>query len=337
MKNTWPRPRTYCAACGSTSNASGKFCGNCGSALNDVPVSAPAQLEGRYDLPARPAGADQVAPPVADGIVSVSTPQGANREARKAVQDLAGLWLGNRDRMVTTALPRIADSLTPGAELEAFTICESEEDAREVILALGAEELWWGDLDGQATWRLDLDCISELVTSENGRLTIDVNTNDTHLRRFSGVDNRLFAESVAEALEGNATIDWFGEPYEVPSQPGEIAPPVVDATGAATCPWCAEQIQIRAKRCPHCHAALHPDAIPDHMIPTSSGTNGFALAGLVCGLLGGWGLALIFGYIARSQIARTRNRQGGSGLALAAIVLGWLGALATVLLIYSIV
>ncbi|MGH3915492.1 MAG: DUF4190 domain-containing protein [Pseudonocardiaceae bacterium] len=68
-------------------------------------------------------------------------------------------------------------------------------------------------------------------------------------------------------------------------------------------------------------------------------TNGMAIASLIFGIvgLGGllwfWGvgsiLALIFGYIARSQIKR--RGESGSGLAIAGIVLGWIGMAGLVL------
>jgi hypothetical protein len=59
------------------------------------------------------------------------------------------------------------------------------------------------------------------------------------------------------------------------------------------------------------------------------GTNGLAIASLVLGILWlywvGSILALVFGYIARRQIAQGGGRQGGRGLATAGIVLGWIG------------
>jgi hypothetical protein len=36
-------------------------------------------------------------------------------------------------------------------------------------------------------------------------------------------------------------------------------------------------------------------------------------------------LALVFGYIAKSQINDSGGRQGGRGMAIAGIVLGWIG------------
>jgi Domain of unknown function (DUF4190) len=58
------------------------------------------------------------------------------------------------------------------------------------------------------------------------------------------------------------------------------------------------------------------------------GTNGFAIASMVLGILWifwlGSLLALVFGYIARQQIRD--QHQGGAGMAVAGIVLGWIGA-----------
>jgi Domain of unknown function (DUF4190) len=58
-------------------------------------------------------------------------------------------------------------------------------------------------------------------------------------------------------------------------------------------------------------------------------TNGFAIASLVLGIVWiywvGSVLALIFGYIAVSQINASGGLQQGRGLAIAGIVLGWIG------------
>lgn len=58
-------------------------------------------------------------------------------------------------------------------------------------------------------------------------------------------------------------------------------------------------------------------------------TNGFAIASLVLGIVWIMGvgsiLALVFGYIAKGQIAASDGAQGGHGLAIAGIVLGWVG------------
>ena len=61
--------------------------------------------------------------------------------------------------------------------------------------------------------------------------------------------------------------------------------------------------------------------------PQSPGTNGFAIASMVLGIIWiywiGSILALVFGYVAKSQIRETG--QSGSGMATAGIVLGWIG------------
>jgi len=61
-------------------------------------------------------------------------------------------------------------------------------------------------------------------------------------------------------------------------------------------------------------------------------TNGFAVASLVLGLVGwlpcgiGSVLAIVFGFVARSQIKSSGGQQVGSGMATAGIVLGFIGA-----------
>jgi hypothetical protein len=58
-------------------------------------------------------------------------------------------------------------------------------------------------------------------------------------------------------------------------------------------------------------------------------TNGLAIASMVVGILWlywiGSVLALVFGYVARSQIDRSGGLEGGRGMAIAGIVLGWVG------------
>ena len=58
-------------------------------------------------------------------------------------------------------------------------------------------------------------------------------------------------------------------------------------------------------------------------------TNGFAIAALVLGIVWvywiGSILALVFGYIAKSQLEQAGGRETGMGMAVAGIVLGWIG------------
>jgi hypothetical protein len=57
--------------------------------------------------------------------------------------------------------------------------------------------------------------------------------------------------------------------------------------------------------------------------------NGMAIASMVCGIIWiywiGSVLALVFGYIAKSQIDKSHGTQSGRGMAIAGIVLGWVG------------
>jgi preprotein translocase subunit SecG len=54
-----------------------------------------------------------------------------------------------------------------------------------------------------------------------------------------------------------------------------------------------------------------------------------AIASMVCGILWmywlGSILALVFGYVAKSQIDKSHGTQTGRGMAVAGIVLGWVG------------
>jgi hypothetical protein len=58
-------------------------------------------------------------------------------------------------------------------------------------------------------------------------------------------------------------------------------------------------------------------------------TNGLAVASMVLGILWlywiGSILALVLGYVAKSQIDNSRGQEGGRGMAIAGITLGWIG------------
>ena len=61
------------------------------------------------------------------------------------------------------------------------------------------------------------------------------------------------------------------------------------------------------------------------MTPPSPGaaTNGFAIGALISGILGLSALAIVFGFVARSQIRQSAGSQKGGGMAMAGIILGF--------------
>ena len=71
--------------------------------------------------------------------------------------------------------------------------------------------------------------------------------------------------------------------------------------------------------------APHQFAAP----PVARSTNGLAVASMVLGIVWLWWigsiLALVFGYVSKSQINASGGVQGGKGMAIAGIVLGWVG------------
>jgi hypothetical protein len=60
-------------------------------------------------------------------------------------------------------------------------------------------------------------------------------------------------------------------------------------------------------------------------------TNAFAIVALVCALIGGSVLGIVFGHVALSQIRRTGER--GEGMANAALVIGYLALIALVIIV----
>ncbi len=85
----------------------------------------------------------------------------------------------------------------------------------------------------------------------------------------------------------------------------------------------------------------YPQGGPVYTYQQPPKTNGLAIASLVCSLFF-WMyaipgiLAIIFGFIARSQIQRSGGTQGGSGMALAGIIIGFAGLAIGIVLVIVI-
>ena len=109
------------------------------------------------------------------------------------------------------------------------------------------------------------------------------------------------------------------------------------------CANCGRDLSPSAISCPNCG---HPGPAAGSAAvsaPASKRTEGFAIASLVCGILGFFGvpivgsiLAIVFGSVARKRIAQDPNL-GGTEMARAGMIIGWIGAVLGILAIVLVI
>jgi hypothetical protein len=111
----------------------------------------------------------------------------------------------------------------------------------------------------------------------------------------------------------------------------------------AHCTACGAQLQAGNRFCGNCGApqekTREDERPPESARPIVSATNGLAVASLVVGLLwfAGLGsvLAIILGSMAKREIRESQGAQPGEGYATAGIVLGWVGIVIPILLLFG--
>ena len=109
------------------------------------------------------------------------------------------------------------------------------------------------------------------------------------------------------------------------------------------CANCGRDLSPSAIACPNCG---HPGpAAGTTTVPAVPGkrTEGFAIASLVCGILGFFGvpivgsiLAIVFGSVARKRITQDPTL-GGTEMARAGIIIGWIGAVLAIIAIVLVI
>lgn len=118
-----------------------------------------------------------------------------------------------------------------------------------------------------------------------------------------------------------------GWPAGAPGPPPGYPPPYAQVPYAQ-----APYAQVPYAQAPYAQAPYPPGPYPPGSPPASArGTDGFAIAALIFGLIGGVLLSVIFAIVALRRIRR--NGTGGRGLAIAGLVLSGLWALAVVAVI----
>lgn len=130
-------------------------------------------------------------------------------------------------------------------------------------------------------------------------------------------------------------------PQEPEGQPYYAEPPVAGMPYQGQQPY---PQQYPAQQYPQQQAYPPPPAYGQppypypYPYPPARSTNGMAIASMVLGIVWvywiGSILALIFGYLALSEIRK--SKQAGEGMAIAGIVLGWIGVGILVIVLLSI-
>jgi hypothetical protein len=133
----------------------------------------------------------------------------------------------------------------------------------------------------------------------------------------------------------DADREAAGERLRIAAHEGRLDPAELDErmTAAYAARWCSELTELTADVTPP-PAPPEPVGRPVFVRP-AGGTNGLAIASLVCGLLWMWwigsALAVVFGHVALNQIAASETGQSGRGIAIAGLALGYAG-LATLMI-----
>ena len=115
-------------------------------------------------------------------------------------------------------------------------------------------------------------------------------------------------------------------------------PPQVRADGTRFCTACGQPAVATDTFCGFCGTPRAVPAAPGAPDPQQViGTNGFATASLVLGIVGVSLLAFIFGLVALSQIGRSGGAQRGRGMAIAGVVLSVFWMIASVGIIVALI
>lgn len=132
-----------------------------------------------------------------------------------------------------------------------------------------------------------------------------------------------------------------GKWYSPDQVPGTAA---ADAGPAATLPGPGELAPAPAPSYgpPGAGSYGYPPAGAPYGYPPTSKNNGLAIASLVCSFffwIYGVGaiLAIVFGFIARSQIKQSNGTQKGGGMALAGIIIGFVGIVIGIVVVIVVV
>lgn len=163
-----------------------------------------------------------------------------------------------------------------------------------------------------------------------------INNSDTVYWRDLTLGQTVLKSGDHYYLEGGRRVGW--KPEERNEAVAQLARLTAESGESSTAPT---QPVAPVQTPPHQQAYPPPGYAPPppvtYPVPTGQRTNGMAIASLVLGIIWvywvGSVLALIFGYIGKSQIENSGGAQGGRGLAIAGIVLGWVGVGVLILLL----
>lgn len=357
----------FCTNCGNQRTAAQRFCGACGSALGDVAAPEPAPVPPPSPQSSVAFGSPSVASSEHTIARSAVESFGGTRSEQSVSDAVSGGGSGALGQLVAALLPRppaqraliAASAVTVLTVLLAVSVDTyySSGAARALPLLVVALFMWTALPAAVPGARADLRVVIAVTVAACVLVVVVHQTLDQWgiARVLVSAVSGFSYGAVASAAQLSArrrspltVVAMAGGPAV--GAIGGLVVNIANFTSVGVWRLDLDVILSAAFVCalPVAAAVLGwstPARSIDPSVPSNTaqggeyalqpggGSNGLAIASLVCGLIGVSIPAIVLGHIALSQIRSSGGRQGGRGMAIAGLVLGYL-ALVVVILVF---